>query len=225
MHFLSHERPDAAAASGARVAQPSDDKESQVFVVEDDDELRGLLVGTLARAGHGVASFPDAERFLDAHRPEDRGVLLLDDTLPGMSGLDLQAELARRKSALAVLFLTGTTSVPRAVRAIQAGAHDVLVKPVPLEHLLARVKTVREEQRLAGARHRAATELVRALTPRELEVAELVASGLANKDVAMRLGISHRTVEVHRARVMKKLQVGSAVELAKRLGLVRPRPS
>lgn len=183
----------------------------RVFIVDDEADLRVLFAEVFASAGYHVTTFDSAERFLATVPAPDDGALVLDASLPGMSGLELQAELARRGSTLPILFVTGSASVPMAVQAIKEGAADVLTKPVAPDELVAKVGAVLAQRRE-----------VQKLTRREREVAELVARGLHNKDVALQLGISHRTVEVHRARVMHKLEVSSTIALAKKLGAMPP---
>ena len=172
----------------------------------------------LAAVGRPVEVYASAEAFLQAYHPGMAGCLVVDINLPGMSGLELQRELARRGGGLPCVFVTGRGELAQAVQAMREGAVDFLVKPVSGEALLASV-----EQALDRARHRCMAEAASAeesarldqLTAREREVAELVAAGLPNKEVAYRLGISQRTVEGHRARAMHKLGVRTLPELVR----------
>jgi FixJ family two-component response regulator len=193
----------------------SDD--ATVFVVDDDASVRDALTRLLTAGGFVAEAWDSAEAFLQAFRPERPGCVLLDMKMPGMSGLDLQRALAARGARLPIVFLTGHGTVSESVRAMKSGAFEFLEKPVAGEALLA---CVRRAVRL-DAEHRradAAQEALRArytrLTPRERDVFPLIAAGRSNKEVARALCISHRTVELHRARIMRKLGAATLVELA-----------
>ncbi len=168
--------------------------------------------------GLPVAAHASAEDFLAALPADASGCLLLDLRLPGMSGLELQAELNRRGTRLPIVFLTGHGDVPASVRALKGGAFDFLEKPVPAETLLDRVH---EALRLAAeqSRHaredRAQTRRLERLTAREREVMLLAVAGNTSKAIAKQLGISHRTVELHRSRVMQKTGAANLIELAR----------
>ncbi len=187
-----------------------------VFVVDDDSAMRESMSLMLEQAGFRVRTFANAQTFLESSGPGDAGCLVLDLRMPGMSGLDLQRTLTRLGYTLPIVFLSAFGDVPATVRAIQGGALDFLEKPVSMEVLIGRIWQSLEEDR---RRRRLAAEDLRVralfgqLTPREREVMELAVKGLANKAIAAHLGISPRTVENHRARLMEKLGVGNVAEL------------
>lgn len=188
-----------------------------VFVVDDDASVRDALMRLLGAGGYAVEAWDNADAFLQAFRPERPGCLLLDLKMPGMSGLDLQATLVERGTHMPIIFLTGHGDVPSTVRAMKTGAFEFLQKPVAGEALLAHVQRAlqrdaelrREETERSDAQARCTT-----LTAREHEVFPLIAAGRSNKDVARTLRISYRTVELHRARIMRKLGVNTVVDLA-----------
>jgi FixJ family two-component response regulator len=189
-----------------------------VFVVDDDDGVRTSLGILLDSAGHRTAAFASAKDFLaqyDAARP---GCLLLDMRMPEMTGMELLQELSGRGAFLPVIFITGHGDVPMAVEAMKAGAFDFLQKPFSPRDLLDRI------ERALAADHEARQVLSRveelrqrhaALTPREKEVMALIVAGQANKVIAMDLGLSERTVEIHRARVMEKMATRSVAHLVR----------
>lgn len=191
-------------------------EEQTVFVVDDDAALRESMALLLEQAGFRVRTFPTAKEFLDTCGAGEPGCLVLDLRLPGMSGLELQRTLTRSGYTLPIIFLSAFGDVPVTVRAIQGGAVDFLEKPVPTGVLIGRIRQSLEEDRRGRAR---AAEVQRLrylfgqLTPREREVMALATQGMANKVIAAQLGISPRTVENHRARVMEKLEVGNIAEL------------
>ena len=196
-----------------------------VFVVDDDEAVRRSLCLLLDSVGLESECYDSAVAFLDAWNAEHSGCLLLDIRMPSMSGLDLQARLTERRAALPIIFLTGHADVPLAVRAMQAGAFDFLEKPFNDQELLDRVHAAldhdaRDRQRKNERRE--VRDRIGRLTPRERDVLELVVDGNANKVVADSLGISERTVEIHRARVMTKMKADSLAHLV-RLWLVARR--
>jgi FixJ family two-component response regulator len=188
-----------------------------VFVVDDDPAVRDALVQLLEADGFRAEAYPSAEAFLAAYRRRRAGCVVLDVRLPGMSGPELQHALAARGLRLPVIFLTGHGDVATSVRALKAGALDFLEKPAQGEELLARVRNALEanarDRREEAGRAAAQARLAR-LTARELEVMQLVLAGHPNKEIAQRLGISHRTVEIHRTRVMHKMDAATPLELA-----------
>jgi FixJ family two-component response regulator len=191
---------------------------STVYLVDDDDAVRDSLALLFETAGLPVECYPSAETFLDAYRPDRAGCLVLDVSMPGLSGTELQAVLARRGFRLPIIFLTAHGDIPMTVRAIKAGAVDFLTKPVQARPLLERVQAAIAEDLRQRERLRiepAAAAILASLTPRELEVAQLLVEGRTNKEIARHLGISHRTVENHRARVMEKTRTHHLVELAR----------
>ncbi|MGB5294096.1 MAG: response regulator FixJ [Thermoanaerobaculia bacterium] len=187
-----------------------------VFVVDDDEAVRESLALLLRSVELAVATFSSANEFLDSYDPAAPGCLILDVRLPGMSGLELQQRLADDGADLPIVFITGHGDVPMAVRAMRRGAVDFLQKPFSDQELLDRVQQALAEQSQRRQQSESKAEIaqrIRSLTPREHEVMELIVEGLANKVIANRLGTSQRTVEVHRANVMRKMQADSVARL------------
>jgi two-component system, LuxR family, response regulator FixJ len=189
-----------------------------VFIVDDDTAVRDALKFLLRSVGHPVEAFSSAQDFLDAYRDDRPGCLVLDIRMPGMSGLELQEKLVERRSILPIIFITGHGDVPMAVEAMQAGAMDFIQKPFRDQDLLDRINQALEKD----AKNRAALgelnvirERLASLTPREREVMDLVVNGKANKVIAGDLDLSQRTVEIHRARVMEKMQASSLAHLVR----------
>jgi FixJ family two-component response regulator len=188
-----------------------------VFVIDDDAAVRDALGRLLEAHRLQVRTYDSAEGFLAALRPTASGCLVLDVRLPGMSGPELQAALAARGSHLPIIFLAAQGDIPTSVRALQAGALDFLEKPVA-GHLL--LERVRGALRVEAKQRREQAQVLRArvryaqLTPREREVMGFLVVGQSSKDIARRLCISHRTVEIHRARVMHKMHAANLIELA-----------
>ena len=181
--------------------------EQTIFVVDDDAAIRDSLRMMLETAGYAVRDFASAQSFLsDPHL--GGGCLIVDIRMPGMGGLELQEELVRRKASIPVIVMTGHADVPLAVRAMRAGAIDFVEKPFDQERMLQSVSDAlaageRAQSRAAEAKE--ARELLNLLTPREREILDQLVKGHANKVVAHQLGISPRTVEIHRASIMEKL--------------------
>jgi RNA polymerase sigma factor (sigma-70 family) len=187
-----------------------------VYVVDDDGSTRELLSWLMRRQGLRAEAFPDAGSFLAACRPGMTGCLIVDLNMPGMNGLDLQRRLKDRGVPLPVIFLSGGADVPNAVRAVREGAVDFIEKPFDYKRVVALVEDCLRRDVQARAqleRRRQASSRLAQLTPREREVMELVVMGRLNREVALELGISIKTVEAHRARIMEKLEVGSVAEL------------
>jgi two-component system, LuxR family, response regulator FixJ len=192
--------------------------ESTVFVVDDDADLRESLGWLFESAGLRFKSYSTAQEFLTDYKPEEPGCLLLDVRMPGVSGLDLQEELRRRGVPPPIIIMTGHAKVPMAVRALKGGAIDFIQKPFSDQSLLERIRQAIElDRRTRQVRMEAAkfTALLTYLTPREREVMDLVIAGKPNKIIAADLGISPKTVEIHRGRVMEKMQVESVAELVR----------
>lgn len=193
-----------------------------VFVVDDDEPIRDALALALGRAGYACETFPDANGFLNAFArwPADRcGCVVLDIFLPGISGLDLQEHLSADPDGLPIIFITGRGDIPMAVRAMKGGAVDVLLKPFKAEDLLERAAAALRTDAKRRRRRRARKELLDRLvqlTPREKQVFDRIAGGQANKAVAIDFGISERTVEIHRSRVMKKMQARNLADLIRK---------
>jgi RNA polymerase sigma factor (sigma-70 family) len=189
-----------------------------VFIVDDDAAVRDGLKLLLDTAGLTVQAYDSATAFLSAYSPGRAGCLILDVSMPGMSGPELQAELNRLHVDLPVIFLTGHADIPTTVHAIKEGAMDLLTKPVDGTELIERVQAALEkdvELRRKSSATRALRERLEALTAREREIMVLAAAGMQNKEIARRLGISHRTVEIHRARVMQKTGAANVIELSR----------
>jgi RNA polymerase sigma factor (sigma-70 family) len=198
----------------------------KVFLVDDEPGVRRALTRLLRSAGLEAESFPSARDFLAAPRSEaDPACLLADLRMPGLSGLDLQEELQKRGLDLPIVFLSGRADVASGVRAMKGGAVDFLQKPVSDRDLLEAIRRALEKAReghAARSDRMALEDRAARLTPREREVFGLVVSGLLNKQVGAELGVTERTIKVHRARVMEKMEAGSLAELvrmADRLGL------
>jgi FixJ family two-component response regulator len=191
-----------------------------VYVVDDNDAVRQSMAILFETVGLAVKTFAAAEHFLQAYQPGIPGCLILDVCLPGMTGPELQAEMARRGIDLPIIFLTGHGSIPLTVKAIQAGAADFLTKPVDGQILLQRVQAaVRSclDRLERKSMNRALQQRFATLTGREREVLALVLEGHSNKEIARRLGISFRTVEHHRSNLMLKAGAGNLLELARML--------
>jgi FixJ family two-component response regulator len=192
-----------------------------IFLVDDDAAVCHALSVFLETSGYSVRTFPSAESFLNAEGMVD-GVILLDQRMTGMTGLELQAELASRGIDLPIIFITGHGDVQMSVKAVKAGAIDFLEKPFSNEDLLASIReafTHADDSKLhrdliAELRNRHAS-----LTDREREVLQHVVAGMSNRNLAQLLGVSDRTIEVHRSRVMKKMGAESLPDLVRKYAL------
>lgn len=193
-----------------------------IFIVEDDQSVRDALGLLLGLRGHPVAMFADAESFLKAYRSEWCGCLLIDIRMPGMDGISLQKHLLETGCRLPVIVMTGHGNVESAREAFRAHAVDFIEKPIDNAKLMSAIEeafirqTATQDQ---GIRHAESDRLLATLTPREREVMDLVVIGKHNREIAETLGISTRTVEVHKARMMTKLRVEGVPGLV-RLSLV-----
>jgi two-component system response regulator FixJ len=190
---------------------------SSVFIVDDDAAVRDGLSMQLEAAGFPVKAFASAEDFLGVISPAVIGCLVLDVRMPGMTGPDLQAELARRNINLPIIFLSGHGNIPLAVKSIQAGAVDFLTKPVTGTVLIERIQIalrLSAEQWEKEAENKMLRERLATLTIRELDVLELVLEGFSNKEIAKRLGISFRTVEHHRSHILLRTGIDNLFKLA-----------
>ena len=189
-----------------------------VFIVDDDEAVRNSLRLLVKSVGLTAAALDSAQEFLASYDPLQPGCLVLDVRMPGMSGLELQQQLNLRGAVIPVIFITGHGDVPMAVEAMQQGAFDFLQKPFRDQDLMDRIQRALEKDR-ANRAELGECSLIRqhheTLTPREREVLALVTSGKANKVMAADLGLSQRTIEIHRARVMEKMGASSLAHLVR----------
>ncbi len=189
-----------------------------VFVVDDDDAVRRFLSGLIASVGLNVETYASAQKFLDAYERGHAGCLVLDIRMPGMSGLELQKELVERDIRIPVIILTGHGDVQIAVQTMKAGAFDFIEKPFNNELLLDRIQKAMAQQvdvTIDRVKRDDIAHRISLLTPRERQIMDMVANGEMNKMVAHALGISEKTVEIHRSRVMEKMQARSLADLVR----------
>ncbi len=195
-----------------------------VFVVDDDQAMRDSLRWLIESVGLAVECHDSAESFLESYYPGRAGCLLLDVRMPGMSGLELQEYLNRHEIDIPVIVITGHGDVPMSVRAMKQGAIDFIEKPFNDELLLEAIRRALSLDASRREKNALRAELVArlsTLTPREHEVMEMVTAGKSNKEIAAALGVSAKTVEAHRAKVMDKMQAGSLAELVRMAMLVQ----
>ncbi|TCJ87594.1 response regulator transcription factor [Cocleimonas flava] len=189
-----------------------------VFIVDDDQAVRDSLADLMDSVGINVETYATANDFLGQYTSDRLGCLILDIRMPGMSGLELQQELIRRDTVLPIIFITGHGDVPMAVQAIQAGALDFIQKPFRDQDLLDRVNYALkscDSQQNNQQQTQSVKKHIHNLTPREHQVMEMIVEGKANKVIAIDLGLSQRTIEVHRKNVMQKLEARSLAELVR----------
>ncbi len=189
-----------------------------IFIVDDDPSVRESTKLMLESVGFSVKAFASAQDFLKAKVEEDLGCLVLDVRMPGISGLELQEKLLSAKTPLPVIFITGHGTVPMSVRAMKAGAVDFLQKPFEEQDLLDAIHRAITQQREKKSKGDEADKLqqrLKALTSREYEVFWLLVTGMANKEIAHKLGTSERTVKAHRAQIMEKMNAGSLADLVR----------
>jgi len=189
-----------------------------VFIVDDDDGVRASVRILLKSVGLPATPFSSAQEFLASYPPSQPGCLVLDIRMPGMSGLELQQQLNLRGAVIPVIFISGHADIPMAVEAMQHGAFDFLQKPFRDQDLIDRVQRALASDRKnrdALEEHERIRERLKSLTSREHEVLQLMARGKPNKVMAADLGLSQRTVEIHRAHVMEKMEAGSVAQLVR----------
>lgn len=190
-----------------------------VFLVDDDADIRGSLSRALGLRGYQVKSFDSASAFLESYEARISGCLILDYGMPGMNGLQLQKHLRDSGSSLPVIFITGHGGIPESVEAMKMGAVDFLEKPFKQSVLIERIEEALEtdaKQREATLQTSGVVARYQALTDREREIASILTSSPgrnSSKEIARQLGISPRTVDHHRARILEKMDVGSVAEL------------
>jgi FixJ family two-component response regulator len=189
-----------------------------VFLVDDDEAVRDSLSLLMKSVALTSRSFATAADFLAEYDPDCPGCLILDIRMPGMSGMELQQKLIDMRAILPIIFITGHGDIPMAVEAMQRGAIDFIPKPFRDNELLDRINKALEDDRInreSMVERDEVEERMKKLTPRETQVLELVVQGKANKVIAGDLDVSQRTVEIHRARVMEKMQVRSLAQLVR----------
>ncbi|MBP1881877.1 response regulator transcription factor [Sinorhizobium mexicanum] len=202
------------------------EEESLVLIVDDDESVREAIADLLRSAGVDSVSFGSTGELLSFGKPDRPGCIILDVQLPDLNGLALQEQLNANGRSIPIIFITGFGDVPTSVRAMKAGAIDFLSKPVDADELLAAVDRAIEQDRSSRAEARRLIEvsaLVEGLSARERDVLRGVSSGLMSKQIAYDLGLTEITIKVHRASMMKKMQVGSIIELIRLIEPVKDR--
>ena len=197
---------------------PTAQDKPTVFVVDDDPAIRFAMQALLDSVNHSHEIYGSGDEFLEGVTDDRAGCLVLDIRMPGLGGLELQDELIKRGNTLPVIFITGHGDVPMAVEAMQKGAVDFIQKPFRDQDLLDRITEALKtdkERRAQKQQHAEVASRVDKLTNREREVFDLVVTGKPNKVIAYELGVSQRTVEIHRARVMEKMEARSLADLVK----------
>ena len=199
------------------------DSQSVVFIIDDDEPLRDALKRLFRSVGLEAEVFASAPEFLKYDRPDVPSCLVLDVRLPGLSGLDFQAELGNASILIPIVFITGHGDIPMSVKAMKAGAVEFLTKPLREQDLLDAVRVAlerdrtRREQKITDSDVQVRFEL---LTPREQEVMAFVTAGLMNKQIATEMGIAEPTVKFHRGHIMRKMGARSLADLVKMAGSV-----
>jgi FixJ family two-component response regulator len=210
--------------------EPASAREPLVFIVEDDESMRRALSNLFQSVGLEVEMFGSASEMLQAKLPDVASCLVLDVRLPGLSGLDFQAELTRANIHIPIIFMSGHGDIPMSVRAMKGGAVDFLTKPFRDQDMLDAVMVAIERDRSRREADRIIANLQAhfdTLTPREREILALVSSGLMNKQIAAELGLAEITVKIHRGHIMKKMGARSLADLVRKaetLGIARVKP-
>jgi FixJ family two-component response regulator len=210
--------------------EPFRARDPLVFIVEDDESMRRALSNLFQSVGLGVQVFGSASEMLQGELPDVASCLVLDIRLPGLSGLDFQAELAKANIHIPIIFMTGHGDIPMSVRAMKGGAVDFLTKPFRDQDMLDAVTVAIERDRKRRETDKILVNLqthFETLTPREREILAFVSSGLMNKQIAAELGLAEITVKIHRGHIMKKMSAKSLADLlrkAETLGIRRAKP-
>ena len=189
-----------------------------VFVIDDDASIRKSLSRLLRSAGYTTETFACAEEFLGRDHFNGIGCLLLDVQMPGLSGIDLQEELSKADYHMPIIFITGHGNIPMSVQAMKKGAVDFLTKPFNDKELLQVIEKAIEKDAHARAEYDESLDIrrrIELLTPRENEILPYVITGMLNKQIGLKLGITEKTVKVHRGRIMEKLRVDSVAQLVR----------
>lgn len=192
--------------------------DTTVFIVDDDPAIRDSLSLMIEQEAFAVQAFDSAEAFLAACQPQAKGCTIIDIRMPGMDGMQLQAEMLKRHILLPIIFLTGHGDIPMSVQAMKAGALDFLTKPVTRDKLLIAIRAaILQSERILteSANHQEALSHLAGLTDRERDVMWLAVQGHPNKHIARQLGISHRTVEIHKSKIMQKTGAINLLDLAR----------
>ncbi len=195
-----------------------------VFIVDDDEPVRDALRLLMKSVGHEAETFASGDEFLTSCSQEISGCLILDIRMPGMSGLELQEQLHKRGVNIPIIFITGHGDVPMAVQAMKHGAMEFLQKPFREQDLVDRVNEALEKDENTNKLAPQRTEIeqrVTKLTPRERQIMDMIVQGKASKVIAIDLGLSQRTVETHRSRIMRKMQSRSLAELVRMAVLIQ----
>ena len=210
--------------------EPENTREPIVFVVEDDASVRRALTNLFQSVGLEVELFGSASEMLENELPDVASCLVLDVRLPGLSGLDFQAELAKAKIHIPIIFMSGHGDIPMTVKAMKGGAVDFLTKPFRDQEMLDAVLAAIEQDRKRRELDKKIAHfqaLLETLTPREREIFSMVSSGLMNKQIAAELGLAEITVKIHRGHIMKKMGAKSLLDLvmkAETLGIRHNKP-
>jgi FixJ family two-component response regulator len=199
--------------------EPVSAKEPLVFIVEDDESMRRALTNLFQSVGLEVQVFGSAAEMLQGKLPDVASCLVLDIRLPGLSGLDFQAELGKANIRIPIIFMTGHGDIPMSVRAMKGGAVDFLTKPFRDQDMLDAVTVAIERDRKRREADKVVANLqtlFEALTPREREILALVSSGLMNKQIAAELGLAEITVKIHRGHIMRKMDAKTLADLVRK---------